>query len=233
MPVRELPLVIGEYYHVFNRGITSQDTFLDHGDYNRAQNTLAFYRAKDQPISLSRFFRLPDFKKQEVYSSQSTQADNLVDLIAYCFMPNHFHLLLRQLTDTGTATFTGQFTNSYTRFFNTKRKRTGPLFQGRFKAVRIKSDEQLTHVSRYIHLNPYTSGITKTLTDLETYPYSSLREYLELTNSQVCNTLPVLSLFASSLEYRGFVFAQADYQRELGFIQHLLIDTTSNPGGEN
>lgn len=90
-------------------------------------------------------------------------------------MPNHFHLLLQQIRDGGITEFISKLTNSYTRYFNIRNKRIGPLFQGEFKAVHVETDEQLIHLSRYIHLNPIVSYITK---KLESYQWFSYLEYL-------------------------------------------------------
>ena len=76
-------------------------------------------------------------------------------------MPNHFHLLLKQTIDNGISHFLSKFTNSYTKYFNTKYNRVGPVFQGVFKSVHIESDEQLMHLSRYIHLNPVVSAVVE------------------------------------------------------------------------
>ena len=81
----------------------------------------------------------------------------VVDLICFCLMPNHFHLLLRQIEEDGIVKFVRNFQIGYSRYLNEKEKRSGALFEGQFKAVRVENDEQLIHVSRYIHLNPYSS----------------------------------------------------------------------------
>lgn len=146
--------------------------------------------------------------------------ENLVDLISYCFMPNHFHLLLKQLVDNGISHYLSKFANSYTRYFNTKNERSGPIFQGKFKAVLITSNEQLLHVSRYIHLNPYSSGIVKTIEDLKNYPYSSLTK---LSTSKVESKL-ILDQFKNTDTYREFVFNNADYQKSLQQIKQQLIE---------
>lgn len=82
-----------------------------------------------------------------------------LEIISYCLMPNHFHLLVKQVIDHGIVKCLNNFSNSYTRYFNIRHDRVGPLFQGRFKAVRIETDEQLLQVSRYIHLNPVASSL--------------------------------------------------------------------------
>jgi len=223
MPARYIPLSSGGLYHVFNRGITDQSTFIDAKDYSRARDSLTFYRSLRPPGRFSHFLRLPDSKKHEYLELLGKTKGQLVDLVAYCLMPNHFHFLVKQILDNGISTFTGQFTNSYTRYFNTRRHRIGPLFQGRFKAVHIESDEQLVHVSRYIHLNPYSSGIVHAVSDLKTYPYSSLPEYLEPSEAGVSQNGLVLDLFPHG-DYWNFISDQADYQRGLASIKHITFE---------
>jgi len=111
--------------------------------------------------------------------------------------------------------------NSYTKYFNFKRKRIGSLFQGIFKAIRVETDEQLIHLSRYIHLNPYSSYIVKSIKDLKTYPWSSLPDYLGKQKYPFLKKKFILDFFKSKRDYQEFVFNQADYQKELEKIKHL------------
>ena len=134
-------------------------------------------------------------------------------------MPNHFHFLVKQVLDRGISIFLSQLQNSYTKFFNTKYERFGPLFQGAFKAVRIESDEQLIHTSRYIHINPVVSGITDSL---ETYEYSSYFEYVN--KSIFCSTDEILSFFKNRKDYIKFLEDQIAYGKSLELIKHLMFD---------
>lgn len=140
-------------------------------------------------------------------------------------MPNHFHLLLKQKVDNGISKFVANFSNSYTRYLNTKTRRIGPIFQGKFQAIRIETEEHLQHVCRYIHLNPYTSYLVKDLNDLENYPYSSFPEYLGKTKKDFCQKEDILYHFKSPKKYREFVFNQADYQRSSNRIKHLSLES--------
>lgn len=147
-----------------------------------------------------------------------------MELICYCLMPNHFHFLLKQKLDNGVSKFVGNFTNSYTRYFNTKHdNRVGPLFQGTFKAVHIDDDEQLIHVSRYIHINPTVSFIEK-IGRLEKYHWSSLPEYLGLDGKEICDKDLVMGFFSSTKAYRKFIYDQVGYSKELKKIEHLLLE---------
>ena len=222
MPGRSLPLVRGEIYHIFNRGIDHRPTFIYKRDYTRAIETIKFYRFASPPVRLSVYLSVGVDRRDEIQRNLSS-AEKLIDLFAYCLMPNHFHFLIKPLSDQGVATFLSQFQNSYTRYFNTKDKRTGPLFLDQFKAVRIETDEQLMHVQRYIHLNPYTSFVVKKLEDIFTYPWSSLKEYFE-AGEGLCEKRSVLSYFKDLVDYKQFIVDQASYQRELASIKHLLME---------
>ena len=137
-------------------------------------------------------------------------------------MPNHFHFLLRQTEDGGISKFLSNLQNSYTKFFNLSHERDGSLFLDQFKAIRIETDEQLTHVSRYIHLNPHTGYVVKTLEELEIYPWSSFSDYLQ-RKSLVVDVDFILN-FLGKQSYKKFVFDQADYQRKLKEIEHLVLE---------
>ncbi|HBC72735.1 hypothetical protein A2379_04260 [Candidatus Amesbacteria bacterium RIFOXYB1_FULL_47_13] len=224
MPSREVFLTPGEVYHVFNRGITNQLTFLDTRDYDHLLETCVYYQKLASPVRFSYFIRLSKSLKQEILQRRDKGVSG-IEIIAFCLMPNHFHLLVKQLTDQGITDFLRKVTNSYTRYFNTHRRRNGPLFQGRFKAVKIDNGQQLLHVSRYIHLNPYSAGIVNKFSDLENYPYSSFKQFTHEYYNQTCNPKIILELFSDRQAYRQFVLNNADYQRELHHIKHLLIDT--------
>ncbi len=224
MPGRLMPIVTNEIYHIFNRGVASQPTFFNKRDYDRALESFFYYQNSNPPIKYSRFLTLPIKQRAEILDDLSKKKNYLVEIISYCLMPNHFHFLLRQIKDGGIAKFIGNFTNSYTRYINTKQERTGPLFTGKFKSVRIETQKQLLHTSRYIHLNPYSSFVVKTLKDLAGYPYSSLPEFLGITKSNLCSKDIIISEFKSLKLFRQFIFDQADYQRSLDIIKHLALE---------
>lgn len=139
-------------------------------------------------------------------------------------MLNHYHLIVHQLTETGISEFISHLQNSYTRYFNTKYDRIGPLWQGSFKGVRITNENQLLHLSRYIHLNPYTSSVVNNFQNLQSYPWSSLPEYLNKTDRPLSNPQIILSNFKNPRNYLDFVLDNADYQKQLELIKHLLVD---------
>lgn len=224
MPLRTIPLVNGEIYHVLNRGVNHQPIFQDKRDYQRALEIFSFYQFIKPPVRFSFYNRLKNTEKENFWKELKQKNKKLVILLAFCFMPNHFHFLLRQVNENGISKFLANFQNSFSRYFNTRHSRMGHLFQGQFKAVRMTAEEQLLHTSRYIHLNPYTSYVVKTLEDLKTYPWSSFPEYLGNQKNHLYDTETILSYFPSKQKYFQFVFDQKDYQRTLEQIKHLLLE---------
>jgi putative transposase len=225
MPGRLFPLVTGEIYHVFNRGIDGRPTFIRKKEYERVKELIRFYQWKDLSVRYSVFREWDEERQQNLMKKIRSFGEPLVEIIAYCFMPNHFHLLVRQSSSGGTSKFLSNMQNSYTRYFNTKNHRLGSLFLDQFKAVRIEDEVQLLHVSRYIHLNPYTAFVVKTLDELSFYPWTSIPEYLELDKREICQKQLLMGYFKNVTAFRSFVFDHAAYQRRLIGISHLTFES--------
>lgn len=223
MPIRVIPLVNGEYYHVYNRGVASQPTFSNQKDYERFLLCLSYYRFKDLQLRLSKLLQVNKDEREKILLDLKKANDKTVDLIAFCLMPNHFHLLLKQISDGGISKFMKQITDGYTRYFNTKHQRVGPLFQGAFKAVRVETDEQLLHLTRYIHLNPLVSLVVRG-EYFTNYPWSSFKSYLDGKSDEV-NPTPILAHFKSPKDYLKFVMDQVSYGKELERIKHLTLES--------
>lgn len=203
----------GEFYHVVNRGVEKRITFLDKRDYQRFLETIEYYRFKNPPTRFS-------FRNRPNILKKNSGNEILIEIICFCLMPNHFHLLLKQVTENGISIFLSKLTNSYTKYFNTRHKRVGPLFQGSFKAVRIEDDEQLIHTSRYIHLNPLIDYLVK---DLRVYQYSSYPQFLGLKDG-FCKIHYILDHFSSPSTYEKFVLDQEEYGRTIKKIERLLLE---------
>jgi putative transposase len=121
-------------------------------------------------------------------------------------MPNHFHLLLKQKVDIEISYILGKALNSFTRIVNELENRAGPIFIPQFKAVKITTDVQLKQISRYIHLNPYASGLLKTVDELEKYRHSSYKEYVNDFRKELYDKKEVLALFNNSkVQYKQFM----------------------------
>lgn len=214
MPARKISLNNGYFYHIYNRGVEKRDIFTQKRDYQRFKKSLFYYQYFNSRVSFSRF------AKSQIQFFNPLSANKRVEIICYCFMPNHFHLLVRQLMEHGITNFMSQFQNSYTKYFNFKYKRVGPLFQGEFKAILIESDEQLIHLSRYIHLNPVVSGIVK---KNKGYYWSSYEEFINGLPG-FCIKGEILNFFTLKDAYKEFVENQIDYGITLETLKHQLIN---------
>ena len=211
MAYKQAVFASGEFYHVFNRGVEKRTTFLDKRYYERFIETLNFYKNRDPKTRFSFRNRL----------QKNNESENpLVEIVAFCLMPNHFHLLLKQVEEKGITTFLSKVTNSYTKYFNTKQNRVGPLFQGSFKAVRVEDDEQLIHLTRYIHLNPLIDYLVK---NLNNYPYSSYNQYLG-SQPGICQTDQIMNFFKNPSSLENFTLDQEEYGRSIKKLERLKID---------
>ena len=226
MPGRPIPLVNDHYYHIYNRGVARIPIFLHKRDYQRFLELMKYYRFANTPFSFSKLHRLGKEKRAQLLNAPAKNQKELVKIIGFCLMPNHFHLLLGQSHDNGISQFLAQVENSYTRYFNTKNERKGPLLEGKFHAVLVETEEQLLHLSRYIHLNPYSSAIVKSFAQLKHYPWSSLPCYLSSQPDyyQLCQNDVIMTYFKDGNEYEKFLANRADYQRNLEYIKHLLLE---------
>lgn len=155
MPRRYPVLANGDIYHIYNRGVEKRSIYLSDSDFKHFLETLEHYRTPN----------INKHSKKTVLKVGGNPNFPLVEILSYCLMPNHFHLLLEQKSDNGISIFMSRVANSFTKYFNIKNERIGPLFQGTFKAVKISTDEQLVHISRYIHLNPLVSRIVVKLNE--------------------------------------------------------------------
>ena len=145
----------------------------------------------------------------------------MVDIIAYCLMPTHLHLILKEIRGGGISAYVSKILNSYTRYFNIRHRRRGPLWESRTKRVAVTTDDQFLHLTRYIHLNPVTAELVKKPED---WAYSSYREYINGGGGakQICKFAGLIDM--SPAEYKRFVNEQIPYQKELAKIKRLALD---------
>jgi len=149
---RKTSFIPDNYYHIYNRGTDKREIFLDNSDYLRFVVLLHLCN-NAKPIHVQRLIQGRSLN--ELSETANAQKENtLVDIGAYCLMPNHFHLLLREKGEIGTSFFIRKLCTAYAMYFNKKNKRSGNLFQGRFKAELVNKDGYLNYLFAYIHLNP-------------------------------------------------------------------------------
>ena len=200
------------YYHVANFGIDNRLVFNDEKDVLRFIDLLRYYRVKNPPVRFA-------FRKRPQARENNDKPIPMVEILAYCLMPNHFHLLLRQLVDGGINNFMSKISNSYTKFYNARQKRSGTLFKGSFKAREIPVNK-LSDVSRHIHLDPQLAGLVRFLSS---FPFSSFPEYLG-EKTGFCQKDQILNQFESADEYKEFVMDQDEYHSTLPQIKDLLLE---------
>jgi putative transposase len=190
--VRKLKLANNEIYHVINRGIADLPIFLDIDDYYRCIFSLYGFN-DDRPVEIR---RERDQKKDlggRQTSAETGKRDFFVEILAFSLMPNHIHLLLRQLKDDGISKFMKKVGTGYAKYFNGKYKKIGHLFQGKFRAVHIENDTQLKAIFVYIHTNPVslvkpnwkkekTKDSKNTIDFTENYKWSSYGDYIGKKN---------------------------------------------------
>lgn len=214
MPLRKIVLENNKYYHVFNRSVEKLPILTYVNDIQRFLKAVEYYQNSNPPIRFSIYRELKQDYQEDFRS-------HLVSILAFTLMPNHFHFLLKQNEESGIQKFIQKLSNSFSHYYNLKYKRSGPLFEHTFKAVHIETEEQLFHISRYIHLNASTSFLVNDPLD---YPYSSYRSYMGLENINWLNKTFIMTHFTSSHNYARFVLDNKDYQRKLRLIKHLLLE---------
>jgi len=217
------------YHHTYNCGVEKRSVFLNEKDYQRFLDTIAYY-LHDQTLSYAQFQDLNEEAKNAYRQLNPKGLATLrVKIVAYCLMPNHFHLLIKPAKEGGVTRFASDIANSYTRYFNIKNERVGNLFQGTFKTKEITNDASFLQVSRYIHLNPLISSQTNPdgrLKKLENYPYSSYAEWIAVRNPQLIDQEEVdtwVKRTGGAEKYRHFVEAKMSKDPALG-IEALVLE---------
>lgn len=191
-----------QYYHIYNRGVEKRSIFLDDQDYAVFLNLLKQYLTGETS-----------------HRTHLHQFDNLsgqISLIAYCLMPNHFHLMVYQVADNAVTRLMRRVMTGYVMYFNKRHQRVGALFQGRYRASNIDADAYLQHISRYVHLNPK---------NFNQWPYSSLPYYKGEKQASWLNTEPIMALFDHNPEeYMEFVSDYEASQKELSLLKWQLAN---------
>jgi putative transposase len=233
--MRKTSFAPGEYYHIYSRTILNIPEFKDNKNAEKlAQAFLIANSTKSSEAFL--FLRNHKYATIEDAIKISKEGEKLVDVLCYCVMSDHYHLLLKELRDNGISDFIRKCNISIAKYVNIKNDRRGPLFESRFNSKHIDTNEYLVHLSLYIHLNPldFISGKgwrENKLKDwfavkdkLFKYPWSSLRAYLnnDYKDSIVSGTEIILDQFENKNDYESFL---QDWSEEsLDKIENFMID---------
>jgi len=190
------------FYHVYNRGVEKRTIFQDDQDYAIFLYLLKYFLSPGQKDIIHPLVGLQGYQVKR--PRPMTTLFGQVELHAFCLMPNHFHLFIRQISDHGMSELMQKIMTTYSMYFNKRYERVGHLFQGRYKAVMVDSGEYLLHLSRYIHENPLElPGMTRP--GLVSYPYSSYAYYLREKHAFWLNVDYVLNFFSEKQTYQDFV----------------------------
>ncbi|PIQ91833.1 MAG: hypothetical protein COV70_01845 [Parcubacteria group bacterium CG11_big_fil_rev_8_21_14_0_20_39_22] len=192
------PIATGEYYHVFNRGVDKRKIFNDSMDSFRFLQSMILFNSVAPVRSLFSVLKDENCKGDSIVKNDD---EILVEIVAYCLNPNHFHLILRQSVDGGISEFMKRLGGGYTLYFNEQNGRSGSLFQGKYKYTRISTNKQLLHVSAYVNLNDKGHKIKTSDTSVIR---SSWSEYTKLNTYEICEKNTVLGQFKSKQQYEKF-----------------------------
>lgn len=225
MPARNSvkPYISNACYHIYNRGVEKRIIFLDKQDYSVFLSYLKEYLLFKDIRKLQKQLADPNLsgdKKDDIF--KTLRINNFADeitLYAFCLMPNHFHLLVKQNNADSIDKFMNSFSTRYSVYFNKKYERVGPLFQGVYKAVYIKREDYLVHLSRYIHFQARKIG-------RKVAQPSSIEAYLGLNRPGWVKPDVILSYFSQTnlgLTYQSFM-EQTERRKSFNQISSVLID---------
>jgi len=210
------------FYHIYNRGVAKQNIFEDENDYTAFLHLLKYYLSPPNEILVHPLWESGLFKPVRMRALANLHKE--IELLCYCLMPNHFHLVVKQITRNGMTNLMRAISTCYAMNFNKKYDRVGYLFQGRYKAALIDNENYLLHLSRYIHQNP--SELTGT--DPVNWPYSSYQYFLGKKNAIWIKPELILSYFnrnpENSLSYKSFVEEYTNQSDEIIFDYLLETD---------
>lgn len=205
----------GGFYHVYNRGVEKRIIFEDEQDYRVFLKYLKEVLSPPDPKNFKATFNL----QGQSYTPPRRPGKNYcdeIDLLAYCLMPNHFHLIVKQKNRDSLEGFMRATMTRYSMYFNKRYDRVGSLFQGRYKAVLVNSEDYLLHLSRYVHLNPfeYTNDIVAA--------YSSYADYLGLRKTPWVKPDIITSMFDGNV---GLEFKKVSSYKD--FVEKYKGDSTT------
>lgn len=200
----------GSVHHIYNRGVGKMNIFLDEEDYSFFLKRLREALYPSQPRPMKPMMPIAHITQRE--NRRSHLPDGAFDLLLYCLMPNHFHLVVQQNSELPISVLVSKICTSYSKYFNKRYDRVGSLYQDQFKAALVKSNEQLLWLAAYIHNNPSKAKLVK---DLNKYPYSSHLDYLGVRKGTLCKKELVLAQYKSVEDYKKSV---------MKFDEKLLFD---------
>ena len=206
----------GEFFHVFNKSIANYGIYKDLNNSQRFYQALNYYNNHSYGASLSKYLM-----KDRDYNPQILDYDknSYIKFISYCIMPDHYHLIVKILKAGIFSKYINDLEDSYSRYFNIKFNRKGPLWQNSFQAVRIESNEQLLHVVRYVNINPTTAELVEKPED---WKFSSYRDLI--SNPKYLREIITEISISDPKSFQKFCEDNINYQRKLREIKKFLLE---------
>ncbi|MBI2448556.1 transposase [Candidatus Microgenomates bacterium] len=208
-------------FHIYNRGTEKRDIFLDMYDFKRFYDGIREFNTTI-PVDLRE--RIREKKKREgdtFANSGLARGERLVDVLCFCLMPNHYHLILKPLIKNGVTVFMRKLATGYSSYFNRRYERSGRLFQNVFKNKEIDSDESFLYVSAYQHINPIAAKLAKKPSD---WLWSSYKHFIGVRNDDILLGVEKI-LSVTSLEYKKYVEGLIDENWFSNHKKNLLLET--------
>lgn len=226
MGMRKTQFAEGEYYHIYNRGVDKRSIFDDSEDVERFLQCMKEFNSVEPIGSLyENSFRHDQLGGRASKLVAKEEGEPLVEFIAHCLNPNHFHFVLKQVADRGIEKIMQRIGTGHTMFFNNKYERSGALFQGRFKAIHIDSNEYLLHVSSYVNLNDRVHQLGGPASKLVR---SGWMEYMDERIKGICEKEIILGQFRNRGEYEKFALSSLESiikrRQELKGIENFLLE---------
>ena len=241
-----------QYYHLYNRGVDKREVFLDEEDFLRFLTCLREFNRQEAIGSLyEKNLREKRNGSSAPIRGAELPGPALVEIVAYCLNPNHYHLILKQNSEKGIERFMHKLSTGYTNYFNKKYKRSGALFQGRFKAIHIDSNEYLLHLSVYVNRNyfihgydeskileakPPRGGLASKISQNE-WKYCSAPDYLGKRLGTLCKKEIILNQFSGRVSstptqgvelpvsiYAEFLEANANYFKDKKDLEKYILE---------
>ncbi len=235
MPSRHTikPYVANSYYHIYNRGVEKRDIFHDEADRAVLLSYLKTYLLPKDENALFAIIANPEANwRDKSQANKLLRLNNFSDsiqLVSYCFMQNHYHMLIWQKDENSIDQFMNSLWTRYTMFFNKKDKRVGPLFQDVYKAVLVETDEQLLHLSRYIHRNPIAKRHLRNPASkgdaLRSYTFSSYLDFVGRRKTEWIHPEQILSYwrYNQHASYEDFVLREDVEEEMVRIITPVII----------
>lgn len=221
------------FYHVYNRGVEKRDIFLEEIDYGVLLSYLKTYLTPKDKDALQNIIANPlsgwREKNMALRELRLNNFSDSIELIAFCLMKNHYHMLIRQESEAAMDQFMNSLWTRYTMYFNRKYKRIGPLFQDVYKAVLVETEEQLLYLTRYIHLNPIAKRHFRNPASkgdaLRSYFYSSYQDYIGLRHTSWIHSDAILSHWNSRQcgSYGAFVLETSFEEQSAKIIAPVIM----------